>query len=87
MSHREMLGASTLPDEQPRTAPGKGHLPSLADWPQALHVEQVASLLGISGQQVRHLLRTRQLPGRRIGRRWYVPCKSLDAFLSGGDGQ
>jgi excisionase family DNA binding protein len=79
------FGASTLPDEQPRTAPGKGHIPSLADWPQVLHVEQVASLLGISGQQVRHLCRTRQIPARRIGRRWYVPRDPLAVFLSGGD--
>jgi excisionase family DNA binding protein len=55
----------------------------LAGLPQVLSVTDVAGLLGISGQSVRNLLRTRQIPGRKIGRRWYVPCARLDVFLSG----
>jgi excisionase family DNA binding protein len=87
MSAATAHGAATLPDERLRTnAPGKVHSQIISDLPEVLQVEQVAAVFGVSQQVARHLLRSGQLPGRRIGRRWYVPRAQLAAFLSGGDG-
>jgi excisionase family DNA binding protein len=86
MSAAMMFGAPTHQDGIPRTTATRGHGTILTGMPQVMTASDVAALLGVSEQVVRHLLRTRQLPGRRVGRRWYVPRDLLAAHL-GGDGK
>jgi excisionase family DNA binding protein len=82
MSGITSRGVPTRKDDAPRTAATYDHIAILAGLPQMLTVTDVSRLLGTSEQVVRYLLRTQQIPGRRIGRRWYVPRARLDAFLS-----
>ena len=54
-----------------------------APLPEPLTVEEVATILLISVQSVRRLLRSKQLPGVRVGKYWRVPRVALEAFLEG----
>lgn len=49
--------------------------------PDVATVEDVALHLKLSSETVRAHLRARRLPGRRIGRRWYVTRQALLSFL------
>lgn len=49
---------------------------------QVLTVEGVAELLGLNPETVRRLLNKGELPGKRIGRRWYVRRVELEAMLT-----
>jgi excisionase family DNA binding protein len=44
-------------------------------------VPEVATQLGISSATTYVLLRTGQIPARRIGSRWIIPCRRFDAWL------
>lgn len=52
--------------------------------PAVLNTETVASLLGVSVQTVRIQCVEGELPGVKIGRRWFVPRDRLVEFLNGG---
>jgi len=49
---------------------------------QVLTVEHVAELLGLNPETVRRLLNKGELPGKRIGRRWYVRRAALLEVLT-----
>lgn len=53
--------------------------------PDVLTVETLAPVLRLSVRGVRALLRSGRLPGRRLGRRWYVARADLLAALSPPD--
>ena len=46
-----------------------------------LSVSEVAEVVGISRAHAYELIRTRQLPSVRLGRRLVVPRKALESFL------
>jgi excisionase family DNA binding protein len=47
--------------------------------------EEVADTLRVSTRTVLDWLRTSQLPGLKVGRRWRVRRTGLDAFLKAGE--
>jgi len=57
--------------------------PDGADAPTPLNVEQVAALLNRSTAAVRRLFLLRQLPGRKVGRRWMTTSAAMEAWLGG----
>jgi hypothetical protein len=58
----------------------------LTGMPLVMSSADVAGLLGVSEQVVRHLCRTGQIPARHIGRRWFVSRERLAAVLDGDGG-
>lgn len=50
---------------------------------EGISVEEAARLLGIAKGTAYRAVRAGQLPAIRIGRRWIVPRRALDAMLSG----
>jgi excisionase family DNA binding protein len=46
-------------------------------------VEEVAEILGLDEQLVRHFLRDGYMKGRKIGKRYYVTEPDLQAFIDG----
>ena len=50
--------------------------------PHLLTVEDLASLLGLSHRGARHVLERGELPGFRLGRRWYLRREDLDAVAA-----
>ena len=44
-------------------------------------VPEVATLLGISRATAYSLLRTGEIPARRIGSRWIIACRRFDRWL------
>lgn len=53
--------------------------------PLILNTEEVAKILGISGQTVRKECATGGLPAVRVGRRWFIPRDKFFEFVNGGD--
>lgn len=49
----------------------------------ALEVKPAAAKIGIHPLTLQKLLRSGRIKGVRIGRKWIVPIKSLEAFLAG----
>jgi excisionase family DNA binding protein len=49
--------------------------------PDVATVEDLARHLKLSSATVRAHLRAGRLPGRRVGRRWYVPRQALLSLL------
>lgn len=49
--------------------------------PDLIPVCRVAALTGLSEQTVRHEIGAGKLPGRKIGRRWFVPKTLLTAYF------
>jgi excisionase family DNA binding protein len=49
--------------------------------PRLLEVAHVAHTLRLSPEQVRRLIRTRQLPAIRLGHRWRVEPAVLQRFI------
>lgn len=54
-----------------------------APLPRLLNVSETAEILGLSEQTVRSHLKAGQLPGRRIGNRWYISADRLSALFEG----
>ena len=48
---------------------------------QLLSTEEAASYLRLTTKRVQALARSRQLPGRRVGRRWLFDRRDLDRLL------
>ena len=46
-------------------------------------VPEVAALLGISRATAYAMLRTGEIPARRIGSRWIIACRRFDLWLQG----
>lgn len=46
-----------------------------------LTTEEAASYLHLTGKRVQALARSRQLPGRRVGRKWLFDRRDLDRLL------
>ncbi len=47
-------------------------------------VPAIASILGVTENTVRKMLRAGKFKGRRLGKRWYVPGSAIkDYFLEG----
>lgn len=44
--------------------------------------EEMSNLTGFDIQTVRDLLRKKQLPGLKIGARWFVPKTELESWLT-----
>lgn len=55
-----------------------------AKLPDLLSVDNMADVLQCSGQTVRRMLRDGELPGVRIGRRWYTPRETFIDFVERG---
>lgn len=51
--------------------------------PDLIPVCRVAALAGLSEQTVRHEIASGNLPGRKIGRRWFVPKALLVEYFLG----
>lgn len=51
----------------------------------AYSVQEVAQLLGISTDKVYELLRANEIPHKRIGRRYIIPCVLFDGWLNRAD--
>jgi len=49
--------------------------------PDLIPVCRVAALTGLSEQTVRREIGAGNLPGRKIGRRWFVPKVLLEAYF------
>ncbi len=46
-----------------------------------LTVEEVSQVLRLHPETVKELLRTEQIPGRKIGRKWRVSQEELDMYI------
>jgi excisionase family DNA binding protein len=57
------------------------------DLPPLLVVEDVARLLHLSRAHVRRLIGQGRIPGRRFGRRWFVPERKLLAMIEPSHGR
>lgn len=55
---------------------------SLGNAPDLLTTNDLCELLGHSDDHVRIMLRAGELPGVKIGARWYVPKSELEKFLT-----
>ncbi len=51
--------------------------------PQPLNTEEVAAELRLHPVTVRTLLERGEIPGVKIGARWYIRREDLDALLAG----
>ena len=52
---------------------------------QTIDPLQVAGLLRMSRSHVYNLLKSRRLPGRKIGGQWRIPVEGLRRYLTGDD--
>jgi excisionase family DNA binding protein len=52
---------------------------------QTIDPLQVADLLRLSRSHVYNLLKSRRLPGRKIGGQWRIPVDGLRRYLTGED--
>jgi len=59
-------------------------LPGTTDEQLYLNTEEVAALMRLNIKTVRVMLERGEVPGAKIGNRWYIPREALDALLSGG---
>ena len=50
-------------------------------------VSEVAAMLGISRATTYVLLRTGEIPARRIGSRWIIACRRFNAWLDSDPGR
>jgi excisionase family DNA binding protein len=71
-------GAQEHTDRSPMSA-RSNHVPV----PRWLSVDEVCQLLELERHTVYRLLRDRQLPGSKIGRRWYIPGERLLKRIEG----
>lgn len=55
---------------------------SLVNYPDLLTPDDVHKLTRLNVQHIRRLLVSGQLPGVKIGARWYVPRSELEKFIS-----
>ncbi len=55
---------------------------SLGNAPDLLATNDLCELLGVDAQTVRRWLLASELPGVKIGARWYVPKSEFEKFLS-----
>lgn len=55
---------------------------SLSNAPDLLATNDLCELLGVDAQTVRRWLLAGELPGVKIGARWYVPKSEFEKFLS-----
>lgn len=44
--------------------------------------EEMSNLTGFDTQTVRELIRKKEIPGLKIGSRWFVPKNQLEEFLT-----
>jgi len=49
------------------------------DW---ITTDEAAEIIGVSSHQVRHLLRSDTLRGKRFGRSWMVERRSAEAYAA-----
>lgn len=54
---------------------------SIESFGDILDTEDVCELLGLSKCHVRRMLRAGELPGVKIGARWYVPKSEFERLL------
>jgi excisionase family DNA binding protein len=52
---------------------------------ELMTVDEVAALMRLHKDSIRRLLRRGELPGVRIGKRWWVYRADLEARLRGGE--
>jgi len=57
---------------------------NLADKPDAMTTQDAADVLGICEKQVRTLIRRKELPSLKLGRRIIIPKAKLAALLGVG---
>ena len=55
---------------------------SLTNCPDLLSTKDIQELTKLNTQNIRRLLACGQLPGVKIGARWYVPKSELEKFLT-----
>lgn len=51
--------------------------------PMAVSIPQAAKLVDLSETYFRQLVYRREIPAIKIGRRWIIPVKALEAWLNG----
>lgn len=59
---------------------------TLADIQQAYSINQIASMLKLHYMTVRGWVSDGKLQGYKVGRRWYVLPRDLDAFINISNG-
>jgi excisionase family DNA binding protein len=47
----------------------------------AVDVREAGRLLSVSSRTIQNYIRTKRLPGRKIGRRTVIPVRALEIFL------
>jgi len=52
--------------------------------PELMPVCRVAALTGLCEQTIRREIVEGKLPGRKVGRRWFVPRHLLEEYFLGG---
>ena len=55
-----------------------------AEYGDLLTVANVCEITGMTAQTVRRCIERGELPGRKIGRRWFVPKTRFIEFVGGG---
>ena len=75
--------AAALREDDPPPPPD-GCLPELDELAQPLTLAETAAALGIREETVGRYLKSGELRGGRVGRRWRIPRAAVDAFLRGG---
>lgn len=50
-----------------------------------LTLKEGAEYLKISQQVLRHLIRTKQIPAKKVGRQWRLFKKTLDDYMQSGE--
>ena len=48
---------------------------------QMLTVKEAAQLLKTTGQQIRKMIQSGELPAVKVGREWRIPMESIHMFL------
>lgn len=51
----------------------------------AVSAREAARLLGVRSATLLDLLRDGEIPARRLGTRWVISVRALEAWLAGGD--
>lgn len=54
------------------------------DEPELIPVCRIAALTGLCEQTIRREIVEGRLPGKKIGRRWFVPRSLLEDYFLGG---